>query len=108
MGVTNYPQCKAICYCAGSNGTRKVSVIGSSGVSTLQRVLSVLKPMEIPYSLKFSRIKYFAVWLNSAQKQIFTDKIFVVERARELCKATLGTQLLARTTITLDSGPVGN
>ena len=38
----------------------------------------------IPYSLKFSRIKYFAVWLNSAQKQIFTDKNF----ARELCKAT--------------------
>ena len=37
----------------------------------------------IPYSLIFSRIKYFAVWLNSAQKQIFTDKIFVVER--ELC-----------------------
>ena len=35
---------------------------------------------EIPYSLKFSRIKYFAVWLNSAQKQIFADKIFVVER----------------------------
>ena len=25
----------------------------------------------IPYSLKFSKIKYFAVWLNSAQKQIF-------------------------------------
>ena len=34
----------------------------------------------LPYSLKFSRIKYFAVWLNSAQKQIFADKIFVVER----------------------------
>ena len=34
----------------------------------------------LPYSLKSSRIKYFAVWLNSAQKQIFTDKIFVVER----------------------------
>ena len=34
----------------------------------------------IPYSLKFSRIKYFVVWLNSAQKQIFTDKIVVVER----------------------------
>ena len=31
-------------------------------------------------SLKFSRIKYFAVWLNSAQKQFFADKIFVVER----------------------------
>ena len=30
--------------------------------------------------------KYFAVWLNSAQKQTFMDKIFVVER--ELCKAT--------------------
>ena len=38
---------------------------------------------QVPYSLIFSRIKYFAVWLNSAQKQIFTDKIFVVER--ELC-----------------------
>ena len=35
---------------------------------------------DIPYSLKFSRIKYFAVWLNSVQKQIFVDKIFVVER----------------------------
>ena len=33
----------------------------------------------IPYSLKFSRIKYLVVWLNSAQKQIFADKIFVVE-----------------------------
>ena len=61
----------------------------------------------VPYRLKFSKIKYFAVWLNSAQKQIFTDKIFVVERARELCKAT-PTQLLARTTITLESGPVGH
>ena len=35
---------------------------------------------DVPYSLKFSRIKYFVVWLNSAQKQIFADKIFVVER----------------------------
>ena len=35
---------------------------------------------EIGDILKFSRIKYFAVWLNSAQKQIFADKIFVVER----------------------------
>ena len=34
----------------------------------------------IPYSLKFLRIKYFVVWLNSAQKQIFADQIFVVER----------------------------
>ena len=33
----------------------------------------------IPYSLKFSRIKYFVVWLNSAQKHIFADKMFVVE-----------------------------
>ena len=32
----------------------------------------------IPYSLKFSRIKYFAVLPNSAQNQIFADKIFVV------------------------------
>ena len=48
---------------------------------------------------------YFAVWLNSAQKQLFTDKIFMVKR--ELCKAT-PTQLLVRTTITLDSGPVGH
>ena len=32
----------------------------------------------IPYSLKFSRIKYFVVLPNSAQKQIFTDKIFMV------------------------------
>ena len=48
---------------------------------------------------------YFAVWLNSAQKQLFTDKIFMVEH--ELCKAT-PTQLLARATITLDSGPVGH
>ena len=29
----------------------------------------------LPYSLKFSRIKYFKVLPNSAQKQIFTDKI---------------------------------
>ena len=35
---------------------------------------------QIPYSLKFSRIKYFVVWLNSAQKPIFADKIFVVKR----------------------------
>ena len=54
--------------------------------------------MIIPYSLKFSRIKYFADWLNSAQKQIFMDKIFVV--GRELCKVT-PTQLLVRTTFTL-------
>ena len=33
----------------------------------------------IPYSLKFSRIKYFTVLPNSAQKQIFTDKIFTVK-----------------------------
>ena len=32
----------------------------------------------LPYSLKFWRIKYFAVLPNSAQKQIFVDKIFVV------------------------------
>ena len=38
---------------------------------------------EVLYGIIFSRIKYFAVWLNSAQKQIFTDKIFVVER--EIC-----------------------
>ena len=42
-----------------------------------------VRQIYIPYSLIFSRIKYFAVWLNSAQKQIFTDKIFVVKR--ELC-----------------------
>ena len=37
---------------------------------------------EIPYSLKFSRIRYFADWPPSAQKQTFADKIiFVVERA---------------------------
>ena len=30
------------------------------------------------YSLKFSRIKYFVVFPDSAQKQIFADKIFVV------------------------------
>ena len=34
--------------------------------------------LHIPYSLNFSRIKYFAVLPNSAQKQIFEDKIFVV------------------------------
>ena len=39
-----------------------------------------MENLELPYSLKFSRIKYFVVWLNSAQKQIFADKIFVVER----------------------------
>ena len=32
----------------------------------------------LPYSLKFSRIKYFVVLPNSAQKQISADKIFVV------------------------------
>ena len=41
---------------------------------------SIYIQKEIPYSLKFSGIKYFAVWLNSAQKQNFADKIFVVER----------------------------
>ena len=30
----------------------------------------------ILYSLKFSRGKYFVVLANSAQKQIFADKIF--------------------------------
>ena len=30
---------------------------------------------QIPYSLKFWRGKYFVVLPNSAQKQIFTDKI---------------------------------
>ena len=39
-----------------------------------------LCPINLPYSLKFSRIKYFVVWLNSVHKQIFADKIFVVER----------------------------
>ena len=34
----------------------------------------------IPYSLKYLRIKYIAVWLNSAQKQVFMDKIFMVKR----------------------------
>ena len=33
---------------------------------------------QLPYSLKFSRDKYFTVLPNSAEKQIFTDKIFVV------------------------------
>ena len=33
---------------------------------------------EIPYSQKFSRVKYFAVLPNSTQKQIFADKIFMV------------------------------
>ena len=37
---------------------------------------------DVPYSLKFSRIKYFAVLPNSAQKQIFTDKIFMVKVSR--------------------------
>ena len=43
----------------------------------------IIRTPDIPYSLMFSKIKYFAVRLNSAQKQIFTDKFFVVER--ELC-----------------------
>ena len=43
-------------------------------VAALQRCRSV----ELPYSLKFSRIKHFEVLPNSAQKQIFMDKIFVV------------------------------
>lgn len=33
----------------------------------------------IPFSLKFSRIKYFVVLPTSVQKQNFTDKIFMVD-----------------------------
>ena len=32
----------------------------------------------VPYSLKISRIKYFAVLANSVKKTNFMDKIFVV------------------------------
>ena len=35
----------------------------------------LIDKINIPYSLKFSRIKYFANYFNSAQKQIFTDKV---------------------------------
>ena len=35
----------------------------------------------LTYSLKFLRIKHFALLPNSAQKQIFTDKSFVVYEA---------------------------
>ena len=40
---------------------------------------------ELLYSLKFSRGKYFAVLPNSAQKQIFMDKIFVVKLPATHC-----------------------
>ena len=39
---------------------------------------SIAYTVNIPYSLKFSRIEHFAVLLNSAQNQSFVDKIFVV------------------------------
>ena len=39
---------------------------------------SVNKRVLLLYSLKFSRIKYFTVLPNSAQKRTFTDKNFVV------------------------------
>ena len=51
----------------------------------------------IPYSLKLSRIKYFAVWLNSVQKQIFAEKISVVERI-----TTTGLQLELLTFVNFD------
>ena len=45
------------------------------GDTTSAPVLPSATAVKIAYNLKFSRIKYFVVWLNSAQKQIF-----VVER----------------------------
>ena len=39
----------------------------------------------LPHSLKFLKGKYFAVMLNSAQKQIFADKIFVVKPPATPC-----------------------
>ena len=39
----------------------------------------------IPYSLKFSRDKYFVVQPKSAQKQLFTDKIFMIELPATPC-----------------------
>ena len=47
--------------------------------------IGAIKFLELPYSLNFSKIKYFSFWLNSAQKQIFTNKIFVVDVECELC-----------------------
>ena len=39
----------------------------------------------IPCSLKYLRVKYFVVLPNSAQKQIFVDKIFVVQLPATPC-----------------------
>ena len=39
----------------------------------------------LPFCLKFSRAKYFAVLPNCAQKQNFTDKIFVVKLPATHC-----------------------
>ena len=46
----------------------------------IDKVCIIARVLYRIYSLIYSRIKDFAVWLDSAQKQIFTDKIFVVER----------------------------
>ena len=54
---------------------------------------SLVPRLQLPYSLKFSRIKYFVVWLSSAQKQIFADKIFVVERESVKCIRTYTTSI---------------
>ena len=66
--------------------------------SVLVSFLPSATPMapDVPYSLKFSRIKYFVVWLNSAQKQIFADTIFVVEHeSRKVHTYTTSTNFFA-------------
>ena len=40
--------------------------------------ISCVRQIHMLHVLYSLRIKYFAVWLNSAQKQIFADKIFVL------------------------------
>ena len=74
-----------------SAGLRKLSslfeVLGDCFLASLFHIGVIVfrKPMvsfllhgALPYSLKFSRVKYFAILSDSTQKQIFVDKIVVV------------------------------
>ena len=58
-----------------ANGDRP----GYSGKEKKSNHACTCTSTELPYSLKFSRVRYFAVLPNSDQKQIFTGKIFVVK-----------------------------
>ena len=82
------PQTRRLC--RGSRTIRKLTSNKSShsrlfwgnlkcAFSVCTRVSLGMSTHKLPYSLKFSRIKYLADLPNPAQKQIFTDKIFVVE-----------------------------